>query len=75
MKIEKALKKLAENDSSCPALVILKANNGFSVVPLDQKFYAEHIILREHYNGPSVLAALKEFIHIKQFKTENILKS
>jgi hypothetical protein len=74
MKIEKLLTKMAEHDLTCGALAVVAVNKGFSVVPLDAKFYAEHLLKRPHYNGPSVAAAIQELFKAKRFKTQNILR-
>jgi len=74
MKIEKILDKIA--DKSHPAvIVVMKANKGYSVIPIDKEFYAEHFILKEHYNGPSVIAACKELLNAGRRKVINILRS
>ena len=57
MTIEETLDKLSEKGIS--AIIILKANEGYSAIPMHKSAYTTHYLLRDHFNGRTVLDALK----------------
>jgi len=58
MTIEETLGRL--NEKGISAVLILKANVGYSVLPLSKHHYTTKYLLRDHYNGETVIDALKE---------------
>ena len=52
--LEDILDKLAETKH---VLVILKANEGYSAVPMTGELYSEAILMEKHFNAHDVLAA------------------
>ena len=56
MNIEEILDKLKEKDIA--AVIILKANEGYSVIPIQKTEYRDSFLLRKHFNGETVFEAL-----------------
>ena len=44
------------------AVVILKANVGYSAVPVSREEYKEWILLKHHFNGATTLEAIEELV-------------
>ena len=59
MTIEKTLDML--NKKGISAVIILKANEGYSVVPIQKTEYSDSFLLRKHFNGKTVLEALENY--------------
>ena len=65
MKIEDIIDKL--NKESIPAVVILKANEGYSVIPMSKEIYRETFLMANHWNGKTVeeaLSKLFQYFHL-----------
>ena len=58
MSIEEMLDKL--NKQGIPAVLILKANEGYSAIPIRKTVYTEDFLLQEHFNAETVLDAMKK---------------
>ena len=56
MTIEEALKKL--NDKGIPAVVMVKANEGYSIIPVTHEVYRTSFLLEYHYNDKTIKKAL-----------------
>ena len=52
--VELILERLAEKRM---VLVILKANEGYSAVPMSGELYKQAVLMEHHHNGPTVLNA------------------
>lgn len=59
MTIEEILDKL--NKKGISAVIILKANEGYSVLPIQKTEYSDSFLLRKHFNGETVLEALENY--------------
>ena len=57
--IEDLLKELV-SESGVVAVLILKANEGYSAVPVTQEEYKEHFLLNDHWNDDTVLEAIED---------------
>jgi len=60
--IDDLIVQLAKRDM---IIVVMKANVGYSVVPVPRSEYAEKFLLREHYNGKSVIEAIERLLDSK----------
>lgn len=61
MKIEDILKQL--NEKGMPAVVILKANEGYSAIPMSKYIYKTSFLLLKHYNDKTIEDALKQLLN------------
>lgn len=61
MKAEDILKQL--NQKGIPAIVMLKANEGYSVISMSKYIYRTSWLLRKHYNGETIEKALKKLLN------------
>lgn len=58
--IEDILKEIVAEKTGIVAVVMLKANKGYSVVPVSKTEYSERFLLDGHWNGATVLEALED---------------
>lgn len=58
MEIEKILNNLIAKGIA--GVFILKANKGYSAVPITREEYSNFILLKEHWNGETVQKALEK---------------
>lgn len=58
MTIEETLDNL--NEKGVSAVLILKANEGYSAIPVYRPEYSSRYLLRNHLTGKTVLDALKK---------------
>ena len=56
MTIEEILDNL--NKSGISAVLILKANEGYSVLPVSKPKYRNYFLMKDHFNGETVVEAL-----------------
>ena len=62
MSIEEILDRL--NQKGIKAVLILKANEGYSAITISKHHYTAKYLLRDHFNGKTVLDALKRLEEI-----------
>ena len=53
------------NDQGVPAVVIIKANAGYSVVPLTKEEYSKSILVKKHYNDKTIKKALIKLLEME----------
>ena len=56
MTIEEALKTL--NEKGIPAVVMVKANEGYSVIPMSKNIYTGIYLMQTHWNDKTIKKAL-----------------
>lgn len=61
MKIEDILTQLQKKGAS--AIAIMKANEGYSVVPVNKNIYRTVFLLEDHYNGETIEKALLKLLN------------
>ncbi len=61
MKMENILKQL--NKKEIPAVVMMKANEGYSVVPMSKETYRTSFLMQDHCNGKTIKDALIKLLN------------
>lgn len=61
MRIEDILKKLKEKEIT--GVVIVAANEGYSVIPMSKKTYWTTFLMQKHYNGETIKDALIKLLN------------
>lgn len=60
MTTEEILKRL--NDKGIKAIVMVKANKGYSVIPMAREIYSTFFILQKHWNDKTIKKALNKLL-------------
>jgi len=64
MKIEDILKQLS--NKGIPAVVMVIANEGYSVIPMSKEIYRTLFLMQEHWNGETIKDALLNLLNNKE---------
>jgi len=64
MTIEEILSGL--NEQGVPAVVMVKANSGYSVVSLTKEEYSRVVLLKTHYNSKTIKKALIKLLEVEE---------
>ena len=60
MKIEHLLKRLSKKGTK--AVVMVVANEGYSVIPMSREIYKMFFLMQEHWNGETIKDALTNLL-------------